>query len=167
MLHLNRNFSFQSSGIFFNRKRTTLHQLCFIFTTTNSFGCQMRALRFLDIMQRLRATLFWMVFFSKTCFYYSGLCFFTNTSNFTLYLTNCLSECRLEDLDRSNAVFPSLETTELLSLSSLFDCVSASKCDQRGATVAFSLLTTSDQLYFRCNNCDRKLPSLSLPDFPE
>ena len=57
----------------------------------------------------------------------------------------------------------SLGQTELRSLSSLTDWISASIWRNRGTTVAFILLFTSNEVILRSSKCDSKLPSPSLP----
>ena len=78
-----------------------------------------------------------------------------------------VSESWPDDLDCSDATFPSVDLLELLSLSSLTDWISVSSCVASGATIAFILLSTSLDDNFRSRNWDCKLSSAPLPDAAE
>ena len=78
-----------------------------------------------------------------------------------------MSERRPDDLDRSDATFPSVERLELLSLSSLTDWINVSSCVASGATIAFIILSTSLDDNFCSCNWDCRLSSTSLADSAE
>ena len=76
-----------------------------------------------------------------------------------LALFNLMSERWLDNLDRSDPMFSSIDRLELLSLSSLTDWINVSNCVASGAIIAFILLSTSLYDNFRSSNCDWRLSS--------
>ena len=78
-----------------------------------------------------------------------------------------VTECLPDQVDCSDAAFPSLERAELLSLSSLTDRISHSNCATREAAIAFILLSNSLEIILRSSSFDRRFSSLSLADSPE
>ena len=78
-----------------------------------------------------------------------------------------LSERWLDNLDRSNITFLSVDWMELLSLSSLNDWVNTSNCMNTRATIPFVLLFISLEVILRSNSCNWRFWAPWLPDSPE
>ena len=75
-----------------------------------------------------------------------------------------MSECWPDDLDCSEATFPSIDRLQLLSLSSFINWINVSKSVASGATVAFFLLSTSLDDNFRSSNWDWMISLASLAE---
>ena len=78
-----------------------------------------------------------------------------------------ISERWHDDLNRSNATFPSAEWFELLSLFFVTNWINISNCADRGATIAFIFLSNSLEIILRSSTFDRRFYSPSLADSPE
>ena len=78
-----------------------------------------------------------------------------------------LSKLWPDDLDRRDAIFPSVDRLKLLSLSSLTDWISVSNCVASGATIVFILMSNSLDNVVLSSCWDCKLSPKSLADSAE